>query len=99
MDVLTTFIPPIVVFLIFFSAPLFHMILAAGQAVGRLSGYARGAGAAPALCHQQLRRFFDSSVSPSAQALTAGEISLAEIHCYGEATAKRRHSPGTPLSW
>ena len=39
MDVLSTFIPPIVVFLIVFSAPLFHMILAAGQAVGRLSGY------------------------------------------------------------
>ena len=41
MDVLTTFIPPILVFLIVFSAPLFHMILAAGQAVGRLSGYVR----------------------------------------------------------
>ena len=49
MDVLTTFIPPIVVFLVFFSAPLFHMILAAGQAVGRLSGYVRGAGAAQAI--------------------------------------------------
>ncbi len=48
MDVLTTFIPPILVFLIVFSAPLFHMILAAGQAVGRLSGYVRGSGAAPA---------------------------------------------------
>jgi hypothetical protein len=41
MDVLTTFIPPVVVFLIFFSAPLFHMILAAGQAVCRWSGYVR----------------------------------------------------------
>jgi hypothetical protein len=50
MDVLSTFIPPIVVFLIVFSAPLFHMILAAGQAVGRLlPGYVRGAGAARAL--------------------------------------------------
>ena len=48
MDVLTTLIPPVVVFLIFFSAPLFHMILAAGQAVGRLSRYVRGPGAAPA---------------------------------------------------
>jgi hypothetical protein len=41
MDVLTTFFPPILIFLIVFSAPLFHMILAAGQAVGRLSGYVR----------------------------------------------------------
>lgn len=48
MDVLTTFIPPILVFLIVFSAPLFHMILAAGQAVVRLSGYVRGSGAAQA---------------------------------------------------
>jgi hypothetical protein len=46
MDLLTTFIPPIVVFLVFCSPPLFHGILAAGQAVGRLSGYVRGAGAA-----------------------------------------------------
>jgi hypothetical protein len=37
MDVLMTFLPPIVVFLIVCSAPLFHMMLAAGQAVGRLS--------------------------------------------------------------
>jgi hypothetical protein len=49
MDVLSTSVPPIVVFLIVFSAPLFHMILAAGQAVGRLPGYVRGAGAARAL--------------------------------------------------
>ena len=41
MDVLTTFFPPILIFLIVFSAPLFHMILAAGQAVGRLSGSVR----------------------------------------------------------
>ena len=41
MDVLTTFFPPMLIFLIVFSAPLFHMILAAGQAVGRLSGYVR----------------------------------------------------------
>ena len=48
MDVLTTFIPPILVFLIALSAPLFHMILAAGQAVVRLSGHVRGSGAAQA---------------------------------------------------
>ena len=47
MDVLMTLFPPILIFLIVFSAPLFHMILAAGQAVGRLSGDVR-AGAAPA---------------------------------------------------
>jgi hypothetical protein len=41
MDVLTTFIPPMLVFLIVLSAPLFHTILAAGQAVRRLSGYVR----------------------------------------------------------
>ena len=41
MNVLTTFLPPILLFLIVLSAPLFHMILAAGQAVGRLSGYVR----------------------------------------------------------
>jgi hypothetical protein len=35
---------------------------------------------------------------PSAQAFTAGETNFAETHRYGEATAKRRHSPGTPLS-
>jgi hypothetical protein len=34
----------------------------------------------------------------AAQALTAGEISVAETHRYREATAKSRHSPGTPLS-
>ena len=31
--------------------------------------------------------------------LRQGEISFAATHRYGEATAKRRHSPGTPLSW
>jgi hypothetical protein len=68
MDVLSTFIPPIVVFLIVFSAPLFHMILAAGRAVGRLPGYVRGAGAARALVVSPgFRTFFDSSVSPSAE--------------------------------
>ena len=41
MDVLTTFLPPLLIFLIVFAAPLFHMILAAGQAVGRLSGHVR----------------------------------------------------------
>ena len=41
MDVLMTLFPPILIFLIVFSAPLFHMILAAGQAVGRLSGGVR----------------------------------------------------------
>ena len=41
MDALTTLFPPILIFLIVFSAPLFHMILAAGQAVGRLSGGVR----------------------------------------------------------
>ena len=30
--------------------------------------------------------------------LTAGEISFAATHRYGDATAKRRHAPGTPLS-
>ena len=30
--------------------------------------------------------------------LTAGEMNFAETHRYGDATAKRRHSPGTPLS-
>ena len=34
----------------------------------------------------------------AAQALTAGEMSFAETHRYGDATAKRCHSPGTPLS-
>ncbi len=41
MDVLTTLFPPILIFLIVFSAPLFHMILTAGQAVGRWSGNVR----------------------------------------------------------
>jgi hypothetical protein len=48
MNVLTTLIPAIVVLLIVFSPPLFHTILAAGQAVGRLSSYVRGAGDAQA---------------------------------------------------
>ena len=48
MNVLTTFIPPILVFMIVCSAPLFHMILAAVQAAVRLSGYVRGSGAAQA---------------------------------------------------
>jgi hypothetical protein len=47
MDILRTFFPVIVVLLIAFSAPLFHTILAAGQAIGRLWGYVRGAGRAP----------------------------------------------------
>ena len=38
MNVLSTLFPPILLFLIVFAAPLFHAILAAGQAVGRLSG-------------------------------------------------------------
>jgi len=51
MSILTTFIPAIVVFAIVFSAPLFHSILAAGQAVGRLALTVRDAVAtqAPAL--------------------------------------------------
>jgi hypothetical protein len=27
-----------------------------------------------------------------------GEVSFADTHRYGDATANRRHSPGTPLS-
>jgi hypothetical protein len=42
--------------------------------------------------------FFDDSLSPGAQAVSAGDMGLAEIHRYGEATAKSRHWPGTPLS-
>jgi hypothetical protein len=34
----------------------------------------------------------------AAQTLTAGEMSFAETHRYLEATAKSRHSPGTPLA-
>jgi hypothetical protein len=34
----------------------------------------------------------------AAQTLTAGEMSFAETHRYRDATAKSRHSPGTPLS-
>ena len=30
--------------------------------------------------------------------LKARRMNFAETHRYGEATAKRRHSPGTPLS-
>jgi hypothetical protein len=33
-----------------------------------------------------------------ARALTAGDMSLAEARHYVDATAKSRHSPGTPLS-
>ena len=46
-----------------------------------------------------IKRYFAGSVSPGAQVLTAGEMSFAETHRYEEATAKRCHSPGTPLSW
>ena len=42
MDILTTFIPPFLVFAFFLFAPLYHAVLAAGQAVGRLAGYVRG---------------------------------------------------------
>jgi hypothetical protein len=42
--------------------------------------------------------YFGNPLSPRAQVLTAGEMSFAEIHRYGEAMAKSRHSPGTPLS-
>ena len=55
MDVLTILLQPIVVFLIVFSAPLFHMILAAVQAIGRSSGYVRARAlpsARPGLKHQ-----------------------------------------------
>jgi hypothetical protein len=45
-----------------------------------------------------LKRTSMGSVSPGAQALTAGEISFAETHRYGEATADMRHPQGTPLS-
>lgn len=48
MEILRTFTPVIVVLLIAFSAPLFHAILAAGQAVGNLWSHVRDAGAAPA---------------------------------------------------
>jgi hypothetical protein len=48
MDILSTCTLAIVVFLIVFSAPLFHTILAAGEGVGRMWGYVRSAGAAPA---------------------------------------------------
>jgi hypothetical protein len=41
MEILTTFVPPSIVFLIVFSAPLFHGIIAAGQAAGRYSRDAR----------------------------------------------------------
>ena len=51
----------------------------------------------PRLCHFS-RQSFAESHSPGAQALTAGEMSFAATHRYGEATAKRCHSPGTPLS-
>jgi hypothetical protein len=34
-----------------------------------------------------------------AQRLTAGGMHFAETHRYVEVTAKRCHSPGTPLSW
>ena len=42
--------------------------------------------------------FFANSVSPRAQVLTGGEMSFAETLRYGEATANRCHSPGTPFS-
>jgi hypothetical protein len=45
-----------------------------------------------------LRTFFGQSVPPDAQALTGDEMSVAETRPYVEATAKSRHSPGTPLS-
>jgi hypothetical protein len=48
MDILNAFLPAIVVFLVVFSPPLFHAILAAGDGVGRLWGYVRSASAAPA---------------------------------------------------
>jgi hypothetical protein len=48
MDILRTCLPAIVVFLIVFSPPLYHAILAAGEGVGRLWGHVRSAGTAPA---------------------------------------------------
>ena len=56
----------------------------------------RGAGS---IHRRQGQMFFDDSLSPGAQAVSAGDMGLAEIHRYGEATAKRCHWPGTPLSW
>ena len=57
--------------------------------------------------HHPVSDRLDSCVKPQlrvsetsgAQVLTAGEVSFAATHRYGEATAKRCHSPGTPLSW
>ena len=48
MDILKTCLPAIVLYLIVFSAPLFHTILAAGDGVGRLWGYVRSADPVPA---------------------------------------------------
>jgi hypothetical protein len=48
MEILRTFTPVIVLLVIAFSAPLFHTILAAGQAAGWLWSCVRDAGAAPA---------------------------------------------------
>jgi hypothetical protein len=42
--------------------------------------------------------YFSNSMPPGAQVLTTGEMSFAESHRYGEATANRCHWPGTPLS-
>ena len=55
----------------------------------------RGAGS---IHRRQGQMFFDDSLSPSARALAAGAMTFAETQRYGEATAKMRHSPGTPLS-
>jgi hypothetical protein len=46
MEILRTCLPAIMVFLIVFSPPLFHAILAAGEGVGQLWGCVRSAGAA-----------------------------------------------------
>jgi hypothetical protein len=37
-------------------------------------------------------------VAPTGCISRYGEVSFAETHRYGDATAKRRHSPGTPFS-
>ena len=51
-------------------------------------------------CHPQRRRKRQRRKPPPAvpSKQTRGRASFAETHRYAEVTAKRRHSPGTPLS-
>ena len=65
---------------------------------GSIVAARRGMGLSAAHALNVLKPTLTSRCHPVHKSLTAGQMSFPASHRYGEATAKRRHSPGTPLS-